>query len=327
MKKKLFALFLIAAMTMSVAACGKDEGKKQEKTDETGETYEIGICQLVQHEALDAATKGFEDALKEEFGDKVKFDEQNAQGDSATCATIINSFVSKKKDLILANATASLQAAVNGTADIPILGTSITEYGVALSIDNFNGTVGGNVSGTSDLAPLDEQADMIKEFCPDKKKVGILYCSGEPNSKYQADNVKKYLEKAGYTVEIYTFTDTNDISTVVTKCASDNEIMYIPTDNTAASNTELIDSICSEKKIPVFTGEEGIAKGCGVATLSISYYDLGYKTGEMAVEILKNGKDISTMEIQYAPVTKKYVPSRCTELGLTVPDDYEEIKE
>ena len=168
---------------------------------------------------------------------------------------------------------------------------------------------------------------MIKEFCPDKTKVGILYCSAEANSKYQADNVKKYLEDLGYTVEIYTFTDSNDISTVVNKCASDNEVMYIPTDNTAASNTELIDSVCSEKKIPVFAGEEGIAKGCGVATLSISYYDLGYKTGEMAVEILKDGKDISKMEIQYAPVTKKYVASRCTALGLTVPDGYEAIEE
>lgn len=320
MKKKMFSLFLAAAMMMSMTACGKEEGKKTE-------TYEIGICQLVQHDALDAATKGFKDTLTKEFGDNVKFDEQNAQGDSATCATIVNSFVSKKKDLILANATASLQAAVNGTAEIPVLGTSITEYGVALNIDNFSGTVGGNVSGTSDLAPLDEQADMIKEFCPDKKTVGILYCSGEPNSKYQADNVKKHLEKLGYTVSIYTFTDTNDISTVVTKCASDNELMYIPTDNTAASNAELIDSICSEKKIPVFCGEEGIAKGCGVATLSISYYDLGVKTGEMAIEILKDGKDISKMEIQYAPVTKKYVASRCTALNLTVPEGYEAIEE
>lgn len=320
MKKKLVSLLLAAAMMTTAAASLTACEKKSD-------TYEIGICQLVQHDALDAATKGFKDALEKEFGDKVKFDEQNAQNDSATCATIINSFVSKKKDLILANATASLQAAVNGTTEIPILGTSITEYGVALSIKDFNGTVGGNVSGTSDLAPLDEQAKMIKEFCPDKKKVGILYCSGEPNSKYQADNVKKELEGLGYTVEVYTFTDTNDISTVVTKCATDNEVMYIPTDNTAASNAQLIDSICSEKKIPVFCGEEGIAKGCGVATLSISYYDLGYKTGEMAVEILKDGKDISKMEIQYAPVTKKYIASRCTALGLTVPDGYEAVEE
>lgn len=320
MKKKLLSLLLAAAMMTATATSLVGCEKKSD-------TYEIGICQLVQHDALDAATQGFKDAVEKEFGDKVTFDEQNAQNDSATCATIINSFVSKKKDLILANATPALQAAANGTSEIPVLGTSVTEYGVALSIKDFNGTVGGNVSGTSDLAPLDEQAQMIKEFCPDKTKVGILYCSAEANSKYQADNVKKYLEDLGYTVEIYTFTDSNDISTVVNKCASDNEVMYIPTDNTAASNTELIDSVCTEKQIPVFAGEEGIAKGCGVATLSISYYDLGYKTGEMAVEILKDGKDISKMEIQYAPVTKKYVASRCTALGLTVPDGYEAIEE
>ncbi len=320
MKKKLLSLLLAASMVTAAATSLVGCEKKSD-------TYEIGICQLVQHDALDAATQGFKDAVEKGLGDKVKFDEQNAQNDSATCATIINSFVSKKKDLILANATPALQAAANGTSEIPVLGTSVTEYGVALSIKDFNGTVGGNVSGTSDLAPLDEQAKMIKEFCPDKTKVGILYCSAEANSKYQADNVKKYLEDLGYTVEIYTFTDSNDISTVVNKCASDNEVMYIPTDNTAASNTELIDSVCSEKKIPVFAGEEGIAKGCGVATLSISYYDLGYKTGEMAVEILKDGKDISKMEIQYAPVTKKYVASRCTALGLTVPDGYEAVEE
>ena len=334
MKKKLFSLLLAAAMMASLVACGNDSGSQTSnktsnnvKTGNSDGTYEIGICQLVQHEALDAATQGFKDALTEEFGDKVKFDEQNAQNDSATCATIVNSFVSKKVDLILGNATPALQAAANATADIPILGTSITEYGVALSLDNFHGTVGGNISGTSDLAPLKDQAQMIKDFCPDKKTVGILYCSGEPNSKYQADKVQEELEGLGYTVSIYTFTDTNDVSAVTTKCASENEVMYIPTDNTAASNTELIDSICSEKKIPVFTGEEGIAKGCGVATLSISYYDLGYTTGQMAVKVLKGEKNISEMAIEYAPATKKYVASRCEALGLTVPEGYEAIEE
>ena len=334
MKKKLFSLLLAAAMMASLVACGNDSGSQTSnktsnniKTGNSDGTYEIGICQLVQHEALDAATQGFKDALTEEFGDKVKFDEQNAQNDSATCATIVNSFVSKKVDLILGNATPALQAAANATADIPILGTSITEYGVALSLDNFHGTVGGNISGTSDLAPLKDQAQMIKDFCPDKKTVGILYCSGEPNSKYQADKVQEELEGLGYTVSIYTFTDTNDVSAVTTKCASENEVMYIPTDNTAASNTELIDSICSEKKIPVFTGEEGIARGCGVATLSISYYDLGYTTGQMAVKILKGEKDIAQMAIEYAPAAKKYVASRCEALGLTVPEGYEAIEE
>ena len=334
MKKKLFSLLLAAAMMASLVACGNDSGSQTSnktsnniKTGNSDGTYEIGICQLVQHEALDAATEGFKKALTDEFGDKVKFDEQNAQNDSATCATIVNSFVSKKVDLILGNATPALQAAANATADIPILGTSITEYGVALSLDNFHGTVGGNISGTSDLAPLKDQAQMIKDFCPDKKTVGILYCSGEPNSKYQADKVQEELEGLGYTVSIYTFTDTNDVSAVTNKCASENEVMYIPTDNTAASNTELIDSICSEKKIPVFAAEEGIARGCGVATLTISYYDLGYTTGKMAVRILKGEKNISEMAIEYAPAAKKYVASRCEALGLTVPEGYEAIEE
>lgn len=322
MKKKLLSLLTATAVLFSMAACGKEEEKKEDGT------YNIGICQLVQHDALDAATQGFKDALTKEFGDKVSFDVQNAQGDSATCATIANSFVSKKKDLILANATSALQACVNATGDIPVLGTSVTEYGVALSLKDFDGTVGGNVSGTSDLAPLDEQAQMIKDFCPTLKKVGILYCSAEANSKYQADTIKVYLEELGFECEIYTFSDTNDISAVVTKCASESEIIYIPTDNTAASNTELIDSICSEKNIPIFAGEEGIAKGCGVATLSISYYDLGYATGEMAVKILKGEADISKMAIEYAPnVTKKAVKSRCEKIGINVPEGYEYMEE
>lgn len=323
MKKKFLSLIMASTMLFSLAACGSDDSGSKEK-----DTYTIGICQLVQHDALDSATQGFKDALTKEFGDKVKFDEQNGQGDSATCSTIVNSFVSKKVDLILANATASLQAAANGTANIPILGTSITEYGVALSLKDFNGTVGGNISGTSDLAPLDQQAQMIKDFCPDVKNVGILYCSAEPNSKYQADTIKVYLEDLGYTCEIYTFSDSNDISSIVTKAASSSDIIYVPTDNTVASNAKLIDSICSEKKVPIFAGEEGIAKGCGVATLSISYYDLGYATGEMAVRILKGEADISKMPIEYAPnFSKKVVKSRCDKLGLTIPEGYEEIAE
>ncbi len=322
MKKKILSLIMATAMIFSVTGCGDDS----DTSSEDG-TYKIGICQLVQHDALDAATKGFKQALKDEFGDKVSFDEQNAQNDSATCTTIINSLVSKKVDLILANTTTALQAAANGTADIPILGTSVTEYGVALSIDDFDGTVGGNISGTSDLPPLEKQADMVKELFPDAKKVGLLYCSAEPNSKYQADTVKDHLEDMGYECSIYTFSDSNDISAVVTKAASDSDVMYVPTDNTAASNTELIDSICSEKKVPVVAGEEGIASVCGVATLSISYYDLGYSTGKMAIKILKDGGDISKMPIEYAPnFVKKYNESKCKDYGITIPEGYEPIK-
>ena len=317
MKRKVLSVILTGAMVAGLAGTVTVHAEEQK-------TYNIGICQLVQHEALDAATQGFEDAVKEGLGEEnVTFDEQNAQGDSATCSTIINNFVSSNVDLILANATASLQAAAAGTSDIPILGTAVTEYGVALDLTDFDGTVGGNISGTSDLAPLDQQAAMLNELFPDAKTVGLLYCSAEPNSQYQVDTVKAALEDLGYTCEYYAFSDSNDISSVVTNAVADSDVIYVPTDNTAASNTELINNICLPAKVPVIAGEEGICSGCGVATLSISYYDLGKATGEMAVKILKDGEDISTMPIEYAPnFTKKYNADICAELGIEVPDDY-----
>ena len=292
----------------------------------SGDSYTVGICQLVQHAALDAATQGFEDALTAEFGDNVKFDFQNAQGDSATCATIANGFVSAGVDLIMANATPALQAAQSATNEIPVLGTSVTEYGVALGLSDFSGTVGGNISGTSDLAPLDQQADMIVEWMPDAKKVGLLYCSAEANSQYQVDEVQKYLEAKGVTATQYAFSDSNDLSSVCQKAADENDALYVPTDNTVAANTGIVDGICRPAKKPVFAGEEGICAGCGVATLSISYYDLGYTTGEMAVTILKDEADISTMPIEYTDVTKKYNKAVCDDLGLTAPEGYEAIE-
>ena len=194
MKRKVLSVILTGAMVAGLAGTVTVHAEEQK-------TYNIGICQLVQHEALDAATQGFEDAVKEGLGEEnVTFDEQNAQGDSNTCSTIINSFVSNKVDLILANATPALQAAQAGTNEIPVLGTAVTEYGVALGIDNFDGLVGGNISGTSDLAPLDEQAAMLHELFPDAKNVGLLYCSAEANSQYQVDTVKAALE---YTLSLH----------------------------------------------------------------------------------------------------------------------------
>mgnify|MGYP000714113181 CR=1 FL=1 len=289
----------------------------------SGDSYTVGICQLVQHAALDAATQGFEDALTAEFGDNVKFDFQNAQGDSATCATIANGFVSSGVDLIMANATPALQAAQSATNEIPVLGTSVTEYGVALGLTDFSGTVGGNISGTSDLAPLDQQAAMIQELFPDAKSVGLLYCSAEPNSVYQCDVIEGYLTEEGYTVARYAFTDTNDVTSVAQTAADNSDVIYIPTDNTAASNTEAIANVVIPAKVPVVAGEEGICSGCGVATLSISYYDLGYATGEMAAKILADGADVSTMPVEFAPnVTKKYNAANCEALGITPPSDY-----
>lgn len=316
--KRILVLLMTAVMAVSLCACG----------DKKDDVYTVGICQLVQHDALDAATNGFKDALIEEFGeDGIEFDEQNAQGDPNTCSTIINGFVSSNVDLILANATASLQAAAAGTDTIPILGTSVTEYGVALELDDFDGTVGTNVSGTSDLAPLDGQADMLHELFPDAENVGLLYCSAEANSQFQVDTIKSYLEDYGYTCEYYSFSDSNDLSSVVTTAADASDVIYVPTDNTVASNTEIIKNICMPAGVPVVAGEEGICSGCGVATLSISYYDLGYATGKMAVKILKGESEVKDMPIEYAPnFTKKYNVDICDELGITVPDGYEAIE-
>ena len=291
-----------------------------------GESYTVGICQLVEHAALDAATQGFEDALTAEFGENVTFDFQNAQNDSATCATIANGFVSAGVDLIMANATPALQAAQAATNQIPLLGTSVTEYGVALGLSDFTGVVGGNVSGTSDLAPLDQQAEMITEWLPEVQKVGLLYCSAEANSQYQVDEVQKALEEKGVTATQYAFSDSNDLASVCQKAADENDAVYVPTDNTCAANTGIIDGICRPAKKPVFAGEEGICSGCGVATLSISYYDLGYTTGEMAVKVLTGEADISTLPIEYTTVTKKYNKTICDDLGLTVPEGYEAIE-
>ena len=333
--------FLTAAVACGAAAalsaCGGSSSASSAAASSTvasasvaaasnGEKFTVGICQLVQHAALDAATQGFEDALTASFGENVTFDFQNAQGDSATCATIANGFVSSGVALIMANATPALQAAQAATNTIPILGTSVTEYGVALGLDNFSGTVGGNVSGTSDLAPLDQQADMVVEWMPEVKKVGLLYCSAEANSQYQVDEVQKYLEAKGVTATQYAFSDSNDLSSVCQKAADENDALYVPTDNTVAANTGIVDGICRPAKKPVFAGEEGICSGCGVATLSISYYDLGYTTGEMAVKILNGESDISTMPIEYTDVTKKYNKAVCDDLGLTAPEGYVEIE-
>ena len=292
------------------------------------ETYTVGICQLVQHEALDAATKGFCDALTDALGDKVTFIEQNASNDIPTCATICSGLVADDVDLILANATPALQAAATATDTIPVLGTAVTEYGVALDIENFDGTVGGNVSGTSDLAPLDQQAAMLLELLPEAKTVGILYCSAEANSVYQAQVVQSCLEEAGVEVKIYTFADSNDVSTVTATACDECDALYIPTDNTAASCAEAINNVAEPAGVPIVAGEEGICKGCGIATLSINYYDLGYTTGQMAVKILTGESDISEMPIEYFPnPVKKYNPTLCESLGITVPEDYVAIED
>lgn len=315
--KRIVALCLTAVLVAGVFAGCSTQTKK----------YKVGICQLVQHDALDAATQGFKDALTEKLGaENVEFDEQNAGGDSATCATITNQFVANGVDLIMANATPALQAAMAATTEIPIVATSITDYATALEIMDWTGKTGINVTGTSDLAPLAEQAAMIKELCPEAKTVAILYCSAEANSKYQADVITKELTALGLESKVYTCADTNEIASITTQACQECDAIYIPTDNTIASATSAVNEIAEPAGVPIIAGEEGICKGCGVGTLSISYYSIGQKAGEMAAEILLNGANPAEMEIQYAAdLTKKYVADRATALGITVPENYEAI--
>ncbi len=348
MKKtaRLLALLLALAMTLSLAACSSTGGDNSQAPESTapaeestapseeatepasGDTYVVGICQLLPHPALNAATEGFKDALKAAFGDAVEIKDGNAGGDPANCATIIDGFVADGVDLILANATPSLTAAASATDTIPILGTAITNYGVALNLDTTEDKVlGGNISGTSDLAPLDQQADMIKELFPDAKNVGLLYCTAEPNSVYQIETVEGYLTEMGYTCTRYGFNDVNDLQAVTQTAADASDVIYIPTDNTAADNTSTIADVVIPAGVPVIAGEEGICSGCGVATLSISYYEIGQIAGEMAIQILKGEKSVSELAIGFdTTLDKKYNPSICEQLNLTMPEDYVAIE-
>ena len=316
--KKILALVCALCLVFALCACGQTAAPAEK-------TFTVGICQLVQHPALDAATQGFRDALSEKLGDRVVFVEQNASGDAPTCAVICNQFVGDEVDLIMANATPALLAAQSATNTIPVLGTSVTDYASALEIDNWTGKTGTNISGTSDRVPEEEQAKVLNELFPDAETVGILFCSAEPNSRVQADAITPALEGMGYSVKEFVFADSNDVAAVTTTACDECDVLYIPTDNTAASNSELISNVALNAKTPIIAGEEGLCKGCGVATLSISYYDLGRVTGEMAAEILTGGKDPGDMEIQFAPFMKKFDADICAALGITVPEGYTTI--
>ena len=335
--KKFIAVLLAAMMLLSMAACQSAEPTPSTEAATAGATedapgeaekYVIGICQFLPHPALDKATEGFIAAVEEGLGkENVTIDNQNAAGEASNCSTIVNGLVSANVDLIMANATPAVAAAYNATEESPILGTSVTEYGVALGIENFTGTVGSNVSGTSDLADLEKQAQMVIDWCPEAKNVGLLFCSAEANSKYQVEEVQKYLEAKGLTCKKFAFSDTSDLMAVTQEAADFADVIYVPTDNTVANNATAIDSICRPAKVPIIAGEAGICVSCGIATLSIDYYDLGYATGKMAVRILKEGADITTMPIEYAPeVTNLYNEEICAELGITPLEGYEKME-
>lgn len=329
--KKSISLFLVLCLTLAIfTGCGSASSETTTSANDSADqqTYTIGICQLVQHDALDRATQGFQDALVELLGeDNVTFDLQNAQGDSQMCATIANQFVSDDVDLIMANATASLQACANATSEIPVLATSVTSFQSALEIElDENNATGMNISGVNDLSPLELQAEMIADILPDAKKVGILYCSAEVNSVYQAEHIVEYLPDFGLEYEFYSFADSNELQGIVTKAVAESDVIYIPTDNTAASNTGVIDAVARPAGVPVIAAEEGICKGCGLASISIDFYEIGHRTGEQAYEILVNGADVSTMPTE-DPQTLTYIynPEIAEDLGITLGDEYTPI--
>ena len=326
MHRKLLSAAIAATMTLTLAACGtsQDDGQSADNPD----AYIVGICEQMEHVSLSEATRGFKDGLVEILGeDSVVFREQNAGGEQANCTTIIDGFVSDGVDLILANATWPLQAAASATNSIPVLGTSVTDYATALNLDNFDGTIGRNISGTSDLVDLEAQTQIVQELFPEAENVGLLYCSGEPNSVYQIETVRGYLEDMGYTCEVYAFTDVNDLASVTQAACDSSDVIYIPTDNTVAANTESVANVVLAAGVPVVGGDPGICSGCGVATIATDYYELGKLTAQMAAEILTGEADISTMAVQYGPMQKIYNAANCDTLNITVPEDYTPVEQ
>ena len=317
--KKIVALVLAVLMLAALTGCGE--------TVSGSDKYVIGICQMLPHSSLEEASRGFQDALTAALGeDQVVFRHQDAGGEYATCATIIDGFLAENVDLILANATVPLQAAVSATDTTPVLGTSVTDYATALNMPEWTGLVGGNVSGTTDLAPLDQQAAVIAELFPEAKNVGLLYCSSEPNSVYQVTRVEGYLTDMGYTCTSFAFVDVNDLSAVCEAACAASDVIYIPTDNTCAMYTENIANVVLPAGVPVVTGDASTCAAAGVATFSISYYDLGVVTGEMAASILTGEADISTMAVKSVDAaTKMYNPVNCEKLGITIPEGYQPV--
>lgn len=328
-KKALIATVLSAILALNFTGCGaastssNPSSSAQTETDAIAKKFTVGICQLTQHPSLDAATKGFMDVIEEALPGQVEFDLQNASNDIPTCSVICNGFAASDVDLILANATPSLQAAAASTVDIPILGTAVTEYGVALDLDDFDGVVGGNISGTCDLAPLDQQANLIPELLPETKTVGILYCSAEANSVYQAHVVQETLEKAGIAVTNYTFSDSNDVSAVTATACAENDAIYIPTDNTAALCAAAINNIAGPTGTPIISGDADTCRQCGIASFCIDYYELGQTTGKMAVQILTGEKNVSEMPIAYySNPVKMYNETIASSLHINIPENY-----
>ena len=331
MKKssKMMSLVLAGAMVLSMSACG-GSGTAQTTAAPSGETaasaesttaaestgdtqaaeseaagdavYQIGIVQLTQHPALDAAHKGFLAAL-DEAGVKYELDDQNASGDQSACQTIASKFANDDKDLILAIATPAAPAMSGAETETPILITAVTDPAESGLVDS-NEKPGGNVTGTSDLTPVKEQIDLLQQILPEAKTVGILYCSAESNSEIQAQIARDAIKAAGMESKDFTVSSSNEIQTVVQSMAGKVDAIYAPTDNTIAAGMPTVSMVATEKGLPVICGESGMVESGGLATYGIDYYQLGYMTGQQAVRILTEGASPADMPIEYQAIDK-----------------------
>ncbi|MBQ8576302.1 MAG: ABC transporter substrate-binding protein [Clostridia bacterium] len=307
--KKILSIVMAAVICIgaciALASCNNNDDS----------AFVVGICQTQKHESLDKATQGFIDSLTEALkaeGKTVEFDTQVAS-DPNLCSTVINTFTAKNVDLIMANATPALTAAANATSTIPVLGTSITDYN-----DTFKNNIPENVSGTSDAVPFDKQAEMMIETLNlvAGDKVGVLYCANEPNSLIQYNAVKALFDEKGIVVEAYTFSEVTELQALVTSAASECKAIYVPSDNTVAENDSIVGTICTEKKVPVYTSYGGAV--C-YASLAIDYYELGVETGKMAAEILLGNKTPADIEIKTLTPSVFYNKELCAQLGIEVP--------
>ena len=319
--KRVLAIITSALILLTLCACNANP-----KYNSAGERiYTVGIVQLMQHVALDQATQGFQDALKDKLGDRVTFDVQLASGEPTNCTTIVTKFVNSNVDLIMGNATPAVIAAKEATSTIPIIGTSVTDYvAEEAAIVESNEAPGANVTGYSDMSDIAAHVDLTQKLCPNAKTVAIIYCSAEPNSVIQAAQAEELYQAAGYTVIELTASDVTTISTIVTSACEKADVIYIPTDNLFAENMESVKNITQPAKIPVICGEGGMVQSGGTASVAIDYYTLGYRAGEMAYEIMVNGADPATTPIGFMTADDMELiinEENVAAIGLTIPDD------
>ncbi|HJG30673.1 MAG TPA: ABC transporter substrate-binding protein [Collinsella ihuae] len=302
--KTLASAVVAGTLALALAACGGN-GATTDTTDEgsstaeaaSGSTYKIGVLQLTEHAALDASNEGFVAAL-DDAGIDYEIDQQNAQNDQSACQTIASKLVNDGDDLILTIGTPAAQAVASATSDIPIIGTAITDFAESGLVAD-NEAPGGNVTGSSDLTPVADQIDLLQQLVPDAKTVGLLYCTAESNSEVQIAMAEEALDEAGIAHERYTVSSSNEIQQVVESMVGKVDAVYTPTDNTIAAGMATVSMVANENGLPVIVGCDTMVEDGGLASYSINYYDLGYKAGEMAVEILTEGANPAEMPIEY----------------------------